>query len=126
VLAPFESSAVATPSFSFGSSVTQTRGPGDETIGEPPGCHSDYGSAVRILSRIRLTTWLLIAWTALGAVGAYWGYWSVMESCPPEEGFSGCFEPPYRFAASFVFVLWGAVETVLMGAWLLQRWGNRR
>jgi hypothetical protein len=49
-----------------------------------------------------------------------------MESCPPEEGFSGCFEPPYRFAASFVFVLWGTVEAVLIGAWLLQRWGNRR
>jgi hypothetical protein len=100
--------------------------PVTKTTGETPGCHSDYGSAVRILSRIRLTTWLLIAWTALGAAGAYWGYWSVTESCPAEEGFSGCFEPPYRFAASFVFVLWGAVEAVLIGAWLLQRWGNRR
>jgi hypothetical protein len=49
-----------------------------------------------------------------------------MESCPPDRGFSGCFEPPDRFAASFVFVLWGAVEAVLIGAWLLQHWGNRR
>ena len=111
----------------FAGGLVAVRGRGScPTIGETPGCHSAYGSAVRILSRIRLTTWLLIAWTALGAVGAYWGYWSVMESCPPEEGFSGCFEPPYRFAASFVFVLWGAVEAVLIGAWLLQRWGNRR
>lgn len=70
-------------------------------------------------------TWLLVGWTALGAVGASWGYWSVTESCPPEEGFSGCFEPPYRFAASVVFVLWGAVEAVRLVAWLLQRWGDR-
>jgi hypothetical protein len=83
-------------------------------------------SSVLPLTRIRLTTWLLIAWTALGAVGAYWGYRSVMESCPPEDDFSGCFEPPYRLAASFVFVLWGTVEATLIGTFLLQRWGNRR
>jgi hypothetical protein len=49
-----------------------------------------------------------------------------MESCPPEEGFSGCFEPPYRFAASFVFVLWEPLKPSSSAPVLLQHWGNRR
>ena len=70
------------------------------------------------MSRIRLTTALLLVWTALGATGAYWGYSSVMAECPPPEAFSGCFEPPYRFAAGVLFLLWGAVEALLVLAWL--------
>ena len=74
--------------------------------------------ALRVVFRNRLTAWLLIGWTVLGAAGAYWGYWSVMEQCPPVDDFSGCFEPPYRFAAGVVFMLWGTVEAVLAVAWV--------
>jgi hypothetical protein len=82
-------------------------------------------SGVRLLSRIRLTTWLLLAWTALAAGVTYWGYRSVMASCPPPEDFSGCFEPPYRFSAGVFFTFWATVEVVLVVAWLLERWTAR-
>jgi hypothetical protein len=77
------------------------------------------------VSRVRLTTWALIAWSSFGAAAAYWGYRSVMASCPAFDDFAGCFEPPYRFAAGVFFVFWGTVEAALVGAWLVQR-VNRR
>ena len=49
---------------------------------------------------------------------AYWGYRSIMSDCPSFDTFSGCFEPPYRLAASLFFTFWGSVEAVLLLAWL--------
>lgn len=79
-----------------------------------------------MLSRIRLTAWLLVAWTALGAAAAYWGYRTIMASCPPFDDFAGCFEPPYRLSAGIFFVFWASVEGILGVAWLLQRGADRR
>ena len=84
-----------------------------------------YGSVIPRVSRVRLTTWALIAWSAFGAAAAYSGYRSVMASCPAFDDFAGCFEPPYRFAAGVFFVFWGTVEAVLVGVWLVQRFTRR-
>jgi hypothetical protein len=99
--------------------------PGSSSASSPTRTAPDYASAIPLLSRIRLTTWLLIGWTVFGAAAAYWGYRSVMESCPPFDDFSGCFEPPYRFAAGIFFMFWATVEAVLAGAWLLRRFSRQ-
>jgi hypothetical protein len=51
-----------------------------------------------------------------------------MASCPGFDDFSGCFEPPYRLAASVVLLPWAAVEVGLIVVWLgglISTWGRR-
>ena len=65
----------------------------------------------------------------LGVAGAYWGYRDVMVSCPGFDDFSGCFEPPYRLAASVILLPWAAVEVGLIVVWFsgaISTWGHRR
>lgn len=60
----------------------------------------------------------MLVWTALAAGAVYWGYRDVMASCPAFDDFAGCFEPPYRFAATVAFALWLVVEIPLAFLWL--------
>ena len=79
--------------------------------------------------RFRASAALLVVWTMLGVAGAYWGYHDVMASCPGFDDFSGCFEPPYRLAASMILSPWAGVEVGLIVVWLsgaISTWGQRR
>jgi hypothetical protein len=71
---------------------------------------------------------LLVVWTMLGVAGAYWGYRDVMASCPGFDDFSGCFEPPYRLAASVILLPWAAVEVglIVVSLGVFSTWGRRR
>ncbi|HEX2050792.1 MAG TPA: hypothetical protein VHJ34_09200 [Actinomycetota bacterium] len=64
----------------------------------------------------------MLVWTALAVGAVYWGYRDVMASCPPFDGFAGCFETPYRLAATIAVALWLVVEIPLVFLWL----GGRR
>ena len=80
------------------------------------------------MRRIRTSAFLLVAWTVLGIAGAYWGYRDVMASCPGFDDFSGCFEPPYRLAASVILIPWATVKVSLIVVWLggvTSTWGRR-